>query len=584
MCIILLLPFHIDRLLVPFACIERGEGTYFVSETPDTLCSFEDARYAQMLMISAVGTGVMLGFYSMLILALWRSFVWQFGKSKVRSYIPFYVGMTQMSVFGQRGYMYAPRGRVMSNLAAVQCYDADLARFDLRMRLTKAAEHLGPRSRWVQEAAQARGIVLDTHVCSNDNEAGGEDEADTAKSRMEILKGADRWHHSRYKRPTHTDGNVMTYGWIVIVNMFWRQMLSLIVIKLSEGGLVVVGAAALMVLHAGNVTVLLIFKPYKSKKVSNCETIMLSALFLVLWCAVLKDLLSNHVNVHLFQDMVNRVNMGIDCLAVGIFLLVGGLPAALLYDMMKTAMAAFRSTDTLLNDIYMITVGKSERIKAEEEKEARIAELEDIAAERGLKLPEWMGKKQPTIRRCLEKINTHSDCHPSDDQRKRFRGMVGIIRQLPDIQAPEHKDDSEEEYMEDEGGCFTRNFNLSLDESGIGGASAKKLAKQGTVVEEYEFAAFRIGGDKQKKDEEAEKAPEKVARHTLFPMDAHEEESSEEEAEGPAWALSPLMALAAGGTMAKKVEDGTAVVLPDTGSVAGSFVSVRPEITGEGKE
>jgi len=274
-----------------------------------------------------------------------RMAIWLFESSRHTAY----VGMVEVSVFGQRGYVKETRTRVMTNLAAVQTFDAQLSRFDMRIQLLQASDMLGPRSRRVQEAAAKLGVTLDTHCVRNDTDRAGQEEDDSAKARMDILTGKDHFLKSKHPWPAKPDGNVLTYGWIIIVNMFWRQVLSLITIKLSEGNLVVIGAAALMLLHAGNITLLLIFKPYKSRKVSDTETIMLSCLFLILWCITLQDLLSNHVNVHLFKDTLSRVNTAIDVLSVFIFLLVGLLPLIQIHEILTRAIASFRSSDTLLN-------------------------------------------------------------------------------------------------------------------------------------------------------------------------------------------------------------------------------------------
>jgi len=374
----------------------------------------------------------MLGFYSLLIWNLWQSYVWQFGYSKVRTSIPFFVGMVEMSVFGQKGYVRATRRRVMTNLAAVQTFDADLKAFELRMRLLEATDVLGGRSRWVQDAAKKYGIDLASHCIRNDVDKAGEDEEDTAKARMLILKGKDHWEHSKHMWPAHAEGNVLTYGWIVIINMFWRQVFSLITIKLSEGGLVVIGAACLMLIHSGNITCLLIFKPYKSRKVSDTETIMLSCLFLVLWCITLQDLLSNHVNVHLFLDTLNKVNNAIDCLAICIFALVIFLPFRQVHEIVSRTISSFRSADTLLNDIYFMTVNRQIRMAEQEKKDLMKEQNEDEMAEAGLMLPEKLAKKMMTVQKALERINTSEFCEPTDEQRKRFRNFVSVVRELPD--------------------------------------------------------------------------------------------------------------------------------------------------------
>merc|ERR1719161_3088566 len=110
--------------------------------------------------------------------------------------------------------------------------------------------------------------------------------------------------------------------------------MSLTIIKLNKGKLVAIGATALMIVYAVNVALLLTYAPYKAKKVNDAELSMLTALFLILWCAIMKDLLENHVDKDLFKTMVWRVSMATSALAVMIFAAVVILPLYQLYDML----------------------------------------------------------------------------------------------------------------------------------------------------------------------------------------------------------------------------------------------------------
>jgi len=420
----MLMPFHLEQLLVPFACIERSKDLWFVSATPDTMCDMEkDPRYREMVHISMVMGTMMLLFYSGMVYQLWQSFVWQSG-CVVRDHIPFYVGMTEISVFGQRGFVPEVRRRVMSNLVSVQIYESKASQIEKRGRLEMAANTMGPRSRRVQAAAKKAGITLGEVKGEADV---GETEQESAKGRAEILNAIDRFRGSKHMWPQKTDGNLVTYGWILLVNMFWRQLISLMVLKQTEGRLVVVGAAFIMLIYAGNVTMLLVFRPYKSKKVTNTETTLLTALFAMLWCAVMKDLLSNHVNAYTFEETLNKFNQAIDIFACCLMVAVFFIPLAQVVDIFSDLAKSFRSPDTLLNDIYMTASKKAEDASKAEVAAQRVKEVEDGAAESSMLLPIYMEEKFPCLSKALEQIS-QATMEPSAAQRRSLRKFVQLAR------------------------------------------------------------------------------------------------------------------------------------------------------------
>jgi len=453
MAIIALLPFHLEQLLVPFACVERAEGTYFVSATPDTICSFKDPRYGEMLFIASCGGGAMLGFYSLLLIMLYKSFNWQFGL-KIRDKIPFYAGMVEVSVFGQLGYVEEVRWRVMTNVVCANLFDPTIPLLRIRERLEWASVYQYPRSRkgyqermgkLFEEAGVKRKKRPEQEVQKQEEkddedeaEAGIADEDTAAGERSRLKKGVRRWRKSKFTSPEKKTGNVITYGWILIVNLFWRQLISLITIKMSEGNLVVVGAAMLMLVHGGNVTMLIIFKPYKSLKVANIEATMLAALFMVLWCAVIKDLLSNHINAHLFQDTLVKVNNGIDALALILMTLVVVMPGQALHEMFSKIFGAIQSRDSLLNEIYMVQTMRIERDAMDKRKARMEAEAEEIGNEGGLVVPPDIAKRFNGIRDAVNRIND-STIHPTPEQRRRFVHFIQIIRALPEDEIPRAK-------------------------------------------------------------------------------------------------------------------------------------------------
>lgn len=208
--------------------------------------------------------------------------------------------------------------------------------------------------------------------------------------------------------------------------------MSLVFLKMSEGRLTVVGAAMVMLLHAGNVTMLLVFRPYKSKKVTNTETTMLACLFMVLWCAVIKDLVSNHVNAQLFEETLQKVNMGIDVMAVVLMLAIIGIPLYQLADIGQDLIQSFRSADTLLNDIHMTQVQKAELAEKEAVSRHKVQESEDAGAESSMLMPIHMEHRFPALAKALEKLSM-SSVQAKPEQRRKFRQFVQLGRNFKEV-------------------------------------------------------------------------------------------------------------------------------------------------------
>ena len=62
------------------------------------------------------------------------------------------------------------------------------------------------------------------------------------------------------------DGNLITYGWIFLVNTLLRNLLSNAAIKLTSNNLVVIGAGLQMLIFALNVTMLICFLTMPKQK------------------------------------------------------------------------------------------------------------------------------------------------------------------------------------------------------------------------------------------------------------------------------------------------------------------------------
>eukprot|EP00403_Amphidinium_massartii_P007311 CAMPEP_0178383968 /NCGR_PEP_ID=MMETSP0689_2-20121128/7274_1 /TAXON_ID=160604 /ORGANISM="Amphidinium massartii, Strain CS-259" /LENGTH=1515 /DNA_ID=CAMNT_0020004203 /DNA_START=1 /DNA_END=4546 /DNA_ORIENTATION=- len=386
MAIIVFLPVHLEQLLVPLGCKERSEGRYFVDETPDTLCSLGDKRYVIMLGVSMFGLSVVAGGTVFLFSCIFKSYHWQYG-IRPRDYIPFYAGITEVSAQGQKGFSWEVRQRVLSNLVAVISYETKQDAMADRAQLFRAANELGHRSRWVQEAQGKRGVEVKAGQKLKGARYGtGYDEHKQADGteipeevqRMAIIKGR-KVFLKRQVVDTEGEGSVLTYGWIFFINLYWRQLLTLVTIKLSKTTLVVIGAGFQILIFASNVALLFIYKPYKANKISVVETGLLCALSAMLWLAVLQELLSNHVNAHLYQKHIERFNTVIEMLAVGLVLVLVFVPAWQVWQMAVKAFTGQGDPDEKLNQLYFENSlakehsSKGEQITRQEEKELEAA-------------------------------------------------------------------------------------------------------------------------------------------------------------------------------------------------------------------
>lgn len=358
MVLLALLPFHLDTILIPFACINAGDGIYVLSDVPSVFCSANDSTFMTMFSVGSFAMLVFSSGFSWLVYCIWCSYQWQQG-SRHRGMIPFYVAMVEVSTFGQRGYSAEVRARVMENVCAVRSFDVSADKLEEREALTRARDMLGGR---------ADGRAQDEK--QKESELG----QDGLQQRLAITKAKKKFLQKK-TWPTKADGNLLTYGWIFLVNTMLRNLLSNAAIKLTSNNLVVIGAGCQMLIFAVNVTMLVCLRPYKSQMVVQTETILMTVLFMVLWCAVMKELLEQHQDAYLYTTMIERVNTVITGLAFSLMFTVPCVPAYQVYRVVKKAAQLITGPDAILNEIYMTAHMR----KVARRKEAEMAALNKLA-------------------------------------------------------------------------------------------------------------------------------------------------------------------------------------------------------------
>eukprot|EP00411_Alexandrium_monilatum_P095463 CAMPEP_0175758746 /NCGR_PEP_ID=MMETSP0097-20121207/65180_1 /TAXON_ID=311494 /ORGANISM="Alexandrium monilatum, Strain CCMP3105" /LENGTH=202 /DNA_ID=CAMNT_0017068053 /DNA_START=24 /DNA_END=629 /DNA_ORIENTATION=+ len=136
----------------------------------------------------------------------------------------------------------------------------------------------------------------------------------------------------------------------------------------------VIGAAFQAIVFIVNATLLLCFQPYKSDDITRTEGALLMALFLLLWCAVLKELLEKHKDAAAFADVISRANTLIELLAILVCGVVILLPLYMLLAIARKAFDLAAGPDEILNKLYMMQYVKKEK----ERKEAETNRLRDL--------------------------------------------------------------------------------------------------------------------------------------------------------------------------------------------------------------
>jgi len=366
MVLLALLPFHLDTILIPFACISMGDGIFVLADVPSVQCATTDETFVTMFGAGCCAMMVFSTGFSWLIYCIWCSYQWQQG-TRDRSNIPFYVAMVEVSTFGQRGYTAEVRTRVMENICAVRAFDVSFAKLHEREAKLRARDMLKGRN------------DREKHYVSKEEEKKKEDKSgelgqDGLQQRLAITKAKKRFLKKNVW-PSKADGNIITYGWIFLVNTLLRNLLSNAAIKLTSNNLVVIGAGLQMLIFALNVTMLICLSPYKSRFVVKTESLLMTILFMILWCAVMKELLENHQDRALYEDIIVQVNFVITAFAFTLMFFVPFVPLYFAFQVMKKAGQLVTGPDAILNEIYMTAHMKKMRRR----KDAEMAALNKLA-------------------------------------------------------------------------------------------------------------------------------------------------------------------------------------------------------------
>ncbi|CAJ1371183.1 unnamed protein product [Effrenium voratum] len=359
MVLLALLPFHLDTILIPFACVHKGDGIYVLADVASVQCSTQDETFMTMFGAGSMAMMIFTSGFSGLIYCIWCSFQWQQG-TRDRRDIPFYVAMVEVSTFGQRGYTKEVRTRVMENVCAVRAFDVCASKLEEREAKMRALHVLKSREARLGEEKPAEG-------CAELGQDGLQQRLAITKAKKKFL-AKNTW-------PSKADGNLITYGWIFLVNTLLRNLLSNAAIKMTSNNLVVIGAGLQMIIFALNVTMLVCLSPYKSTFVVKSESILMTVLFMVLWCAVMKELLEQHQDRHLYEDMIQKVNTAITTLAFTLMFTVPLVPLYFAYQVMKKAGQLVTGPDAILNEIYFTAHLK----KLKRRKDAETAALNKLA-------------------------------------------------------------------------------------------------------------------------------------------------------------------------------------------------------------
>lgn len=79
----------------------------------------------------------------------------------------------------------------------------------------------------------------------------------------------------------------------------------------------------------------------------------MTILFMILWCAVMKELLEEHQDRHLYEEMIVQVNTIITVFAFTLMFFVPFVPIYFLWQVVKKAGQLVTGPDAVLNEIYM---------------------------------------------------------------------------------------------------------------------------------------------------------------------------------------------------------------------------------------
>jgi len=354
---LLFVNFHLGQLIEAFSCVEREEGVMVLANAQSVPCTWNneedpaDPTYKIVFTFSFVGWFVVCGGFSWLGLVLWWGYKWQAG-CKVRDVLPWYVALTEVSVGGMNGYEEPVRERVMANIVAVKFFPTYLDLMKFREQLTVAITFLGPRSREVQKED-----VIDEQ---------GEEKEDSIEKRKYILACKDRWIESKNQWEEDLHGNIICYGWILVINTFVRQV-SLMLTVVFSTSFPPFGAAGQSLIFIINFLAVCANRPYASDLLNFQEALLMACMAALTFLATFKELLEGHNRANDYPLTVLMTAKLIDALVVCILITIFSVMG---FNFFKIASNALAQEDNanMLNCVHF------DRIMARKEIEGKAEE------------------------------------------------------------------------------------------------------------------------------------------------------------------------------------------------------------------
>eukprot|EP00746_Dinoflagellata_sp_MGD_P039749 gnl/MRDRNA2_/MRDRNA2_19598_c0_seq1.p1 gnl/MRDRNA2_/MRDRNA2_19598_c0~~gnl/MRDRNA2_/MRDRNA2_19598_c0_seq1.p1 ORF type:complete len:1331 (+),score=304.94 gnl/MRDRNA2_/MRDRNA2_19598_c0_seq1:279-3995(+) len=364
---IFFLPFEVDQLLEPFACLERDQKVY-VQAFPDVECNYADPTYSTMLKISAVGMMIVFAIAGWLIYCVKLSYYWQFEK-RARDHIPWYVSAVEVSVEDMVGFHEPVRLRVFENALAIQSFDIDPDLLAVREQVSSA------NARLFGEEGEAWNSHLTDHARKLiSQQQGGADDEDWLQSAMivqrrrsieagkEMFLEMATWCQNPVQKPI---GNVLTYGFVLLINTFYRQLALNTVMKITLN-FPAMGAAVEALVFGLNSALLFALRPYQFNILNIQEGTLTALMFLILWMMVVKELLMAQKEAERYGNEIALTNRLIEILAITI---VFGI-LYVIFDNISTLLVGFLAkqsgdSEDCLNEIYMVQKVREERAAQE---------------------------------------------------------------------------------------------------------------------------------------------------------------------------------------------------------------------------
>jgi hypothetical protein len=279
----------------------------------------------------------------------------------------------------------------------------------LRENLGPATNFWGHRSKRVKKERiqDAQGISVE----------------DSLQGRRRIIEGREAFADP-LKYPEGLEGNVLTYGWILCINTFCRQ-LSLMTCVVFSTSFPPFGAAGQSLVFLCNFLLIAANQPYASSTLNAQEGLMMACMGALTFCATFKELLSYHKRAPDYPLTIQYCSSFIDCLVLFIICIIG---TVIFQNVAVLAVKVISSEDAtvLLNRVHY------ERVMAAEELESKAEDLGKKKLDSALRDHDVGG-------RLLEDIHIlEARCTP--DQWGAFRQGTNTILQLYN-QSLEHQEE-----------------------------------------------------------------------------------------------------------------------------------------------